>query len=282
MNRGARKAPIFLGEEDNRAFLGLVGETVERFEWELHAYSLMPNHFHLLVRSREGTLSAGMKHLLGTYTQRLNRRQGWDGPLFRGRFKSQLVAGERHLIVLVAYIHLNPVVADLAKRADEECWTSYRAYMQKEPGPAWLTTSFFTRHFGGREQLHAFVEAHRLGRLEYPEELDRETGLFSDDPGEPGKSGEAGPAHSIEKTLERIGELTGADASELRRRERGPGANPARRFAMWALSRRCGITHREIADALDVSPCQVGRVLSGLRRQPARDPIKGWMQRWGV
>ncbi len=178
MNRGARKAPMFQARQDCQGFLDLVGETVVKFDWELHAYSLMPNHFHVLMRSRLGNLSKGMQHLLATYTQWLNRQHDWDGPVFRGRFRSQPIKNEQHLRVLIAYIHLNPVVANLVKRVDDEAWTSYRAYMQKEPGPEWLTTSFFTRLFGGTKRLHAFVQSYRLWRLEYPEEFEPETGLF--------------------------------------------------------------------------------------------------------
>lgn len=285
MNRGARKAPIFLIQADCQGFLERLGETVERFEWELHAYSLMPNHFHALVRSRTGNLSAGMQRMLGSYTRWLNKRHGWDGPVFRGRFRSQLVEREEHLRVLVAYIHLNPVTASLIRRVDDEGWTSYRAYMGKEPGPDWLTTSFFLGLLGGKERLHAFVESYRLGRSEYPEEFEPETGLFrrtADEGGqeEEEKKGECRRSLPVEEILERIQELTGADRPGLRRREMGSGANPARRFAIWALARRAGITHREIAGVLDVPFYQVGRVLGSLRKRGAREPVKGWMESW--
>ena len=178
MNRGARKAPVFKLREDCQGFLDLVEETTERFELELHAYSLMPNHFHALIRSRKGHLSKGMQHLLARYTKWLNNRHAWDGPIFRGRYRSQLVTNPVYLRVLIAYIHLNPVSAHLTSRVDDECWTSYRAYMNMEPSPRWLTTSYFTEIFGGREELHAFVESYRKGRLEYPAEFEQATGMF--------------------------------------------------------------------------------------------------------
>jgi REP element-mobilizing transposase RayT len=178
MNRGAKKAPIFMIREDCQGFLDLMEQTIEKFKWELHAYSLMPNHFHVLIRTSTGNLSKGMQHLLGRYTRWLNRRHGWDGPVFRGRFRSQLVRNPVHLRVLIAYIHLNPVSAHLTKRVDDECWTSYRAYMNKEHRPGWLTTSYFTKVLGGRKKLHEFVESYHHGRLEYPLELEQATGLF--------------------------------------------------------------------------------------------------------
>ena len=85
-------------------FLDRTGEVVDRYGLEVHAYALMPNHFHLLVRSVQGNLSRCMQKLLGPYTQELNQRHGWDGPVFRGRFRNQVVSHSEHLQVLVPYI----------------------------------------------------------------------------------------------------------------------------------------------------------------------------------
>ena len=111
MHRGARRAPIFVRDADCVLLLDTLGDVVDRFGLEVHAYSLMPNHYHLLVCTPAGNLSRAMRHLNGVYTQRLNRLHDWDGPVFRGRFKSQLVTEEAYRRELVAYIHLNPVRA---------------------------------------------------------------------------------------------------------------------------------------------------------------------------
>jgi putative transposase len=60
-------------------------------------FGATPNHYHLLVRTPLGNLSRCMRHVNATYTQRVNRRHGWDGPVFRGRFHSQLIEDERYL-----------------------------------------------------------------------------------------------------------------------------------------------------------------------------------------
>ena len=113
MNRGARREPAFTDADHCIVFLDLLGEVVRRFELEVHAYALMPNHFHLLVRSVRGNLSRCMQQLLGRYTQALNLKHGWAGPVFRGRFKNQVVSESEHLQIVVPYIHLNPVQAGL-------------------------------------------------------------------------------------------------------------------------------------------------------------------------
>lgn len=102
--------------DDCSGFLEIVGEMVDRFGLEVHAYSLMPNHYHLLVRSVAGNLSRGMQHLDGTYTLWLHKRHQWDGPAFRGRFRSQLVEDEEHLRLLVAYPDVAEATSGFARR----------------------------------------------------------------------------------------------------------------------------------------------------------------------
>ena len=103
MNRGARREPTFRDPDHCGLFLEHLGRVVKRFGLEIHAYVLMPNHFHLLVRSVRGNISESMKQLLGPYSQALNQKHGWDGPVFRGRFKNQLVSESEHLRVVIPY-----------------------------------------------------------------------------------------------------------------------------------------------------------------------------------
>jgi REP element-mobilizing transposase RayT len=294
MQRGARRAPIFKLGDDCTGFLEIVREMLDRFGLEVHAYSLMPNHYHLLIRSVGGNLSPGMQYLNGTYTLWLNGRHRWDGPVFRGRFRSQLVEGEEHLRVLIAYIHLNPLRALLVRRLLDEAWTSYRAYVGKEPVPEWLSTKLFLDLLGGPKKLHDFVLSVHRGAMEYPEDFNPETGLFrkkgleekSDAPKrkEEKQKGEAVSGcrrqRLAEEVLADICELTGAMVEELKVRQMGPGANPARRFAVWALNRSAAISQRGIGELLKVPHHQVTRLLGRIRKGGASEPVAGWMNAW--
>jgi putative transposase len=296
MHRGARRAPIFLDREDNLAFLETLGEVVERSGLEVHAFSLMPNHYHLLLRSPQANLSEGMRYLNGTYTLWLNARHSWDGPVFRGRFRSQLVVDEAYLRYLLAYIHLNPVEAYLVKRLTDEAWTSHRAYLGKDTHHSWLTTGFFLEFFDGPEGVHEFVQSVRRGEVEYPPDFDIDTGLFKkkaieSDPAEPRprrkRGGQAAPVikgwhrlRSAETVLSEVLALTGVTEVDLRNSARGPGANPARRFAVWALNRSSMLNQREIAARLAVSFKQVVSLLARMRKQPPDEPVRSWIRDW--
>ncbi len=289
MNRGARRNRIFFSDEDCIKFLAIVGEAVFRYRLELHAYSLMPNHYHLLVRSLEGNLSRCMRYINGSYTQWLNKKKNWDGPVFRGRFRSQLVEDEEYLRYLLAYIHLNPIEARLVIRLDSECWTSHRAYLGKESVPPWLSVETFLHLFSGATKLHAFVKSVRQKVIIYPEDFNPETGLygkkaivnrvemFNQPPQYDSPETTYMPADEV---LQKVCRITGANREEIMEAKKGPGANPARRFAIWALVRGAGMLHRDVAKFLDLPPYQVPKVMSQLQRKGAPPPLGKWLKTW--
>jgi REP element-mobilizing transposase RayT len=284
MHRGARREPIFRREDHCLLFLGSLDEAVEHHGLEVHAYSLMPNHYHLLVRTPHGNLSRCMRHVNATYTQRVNLRHGWDGPLFRGRFRSQLLEDDRYLDDVFAYIHLNPFEAGLATRLDDPCWTSLRAYLGKERAPRWLQTAFFTERFGGRDGIAEAIRTRRKHRDGWPADLDLETGWIRTPEGadraraRPARSARTAPGarRSIGEVLKEVAQVAGCTIADVKAREMGPGANPARRLAVWALSRAQVYSHREIATALGMSEGQVAKVLWRLRRQSS-PALAAWM-----
>src|SRR6266403_64785 len=117
MNRGDRSDPIFEDDQDRHRLLEALGQACEKTGWQVHAYCLMSNHFHLVIETPQPNLVAGMKWLLGTYTSRYNRRHKEFGHLFSGRYKALVVdgSGNGYLGTVGAYVHLNPARAKLLK-----------------------------------------------------------------------------------------------------------------------------------------------------------------------
>ena len=171
MNRGAGKKEIFHTPKDYELFLNLLNEIHNRYRIEIHAYCLMPNHYHLLVHTPLANLSRAIKYLNGLYTQRHNKLLKTDGPLFRGRFKSIIVDADNYLLVLSRYIHLNPVVAQIVGKAEQYEWSSYVAFLNPNLAPPWLTTNFTLNKFGADMQKHKY-------RAFVAEGIDREIDSF--------------------------------------------------------------------------------------------------------
>ena len=145
MARGDGVKMIFETDDDRLVFLKRLGETCSSCRWRVHAWVLMGNHFHLLLETPQPNLVAGMKWLLGVFSQGWNRARGRRGHVFQGRYKSVPVNGsdaDSHYFRIVAdYIHLNPARAGLAGGKSGQLsgyrWSSLSCYA-KGKGPPWL------------------------------------------------------------------------------------------------------------------------------------------------
>jgi len=117
MNRGDHREDIFKDDKDRHRFLCTLGEACVKTDWQIHAFCLMRNHFHLVIETPRANLVEGMKWLLGVYTQRFNLRHRLCGHLFAGRYKALIVdgSGNGYLKTVCDYVHLNPVRAKLLK-----------------------------------------------------------------------------------------------------------------------------------------------------------------------
>jgi REP element-mobilizing transposase RayT len=111
INRGNYKSPIFETQGGKNSFVKTLFEACDKFSWELSAFCLMSNHYHLCLGTPLGNLSVGMRWLQATFAVRFNKYRKEHGHLFQGRFKSLVVEPGQHWLDLVDYIHLNPVRA---------------------------------------------------------------------------------------------------------------------------------------------------------------------------
>jgi putative transposase len=202
MNRGHRRGALYLDEADRRRFLAALAEWPERSGLEVHAFVLMDNHYHLLVRTTQANLSHAIRWLNVTYAVKFNWAHRTHGTVFEGRFKAVLIQEQGKAVEVARYLHLNPVrigglglskqdqrrarVAgcenpgeELVKRRLEVLrkhrWSSWPVYVGAEANPGWLETGVIGRGCGGRSRaerraaLQAYTEAPiRQGVLESP------------------------------------------------------------------------------------------------------------------
>ena len=172
MARGNRRDRIFLDEDDRRCFLKTIGEACGMTGWRIHAWVLLDNHYHLLIRTPEANLVVGMKWVQNAYTRRFNTRHRQWGRLFGDRYKSVLVEGEAYYYqTLVDYIHLNPVRAGKVRPFAGQSildypWSSVAGGYALAPGKraAWLAASEGLKEFGCADTT--------AGRRRFVERLD--------------------------------------------------------------------------------------------------------------
>lgn len=122
-SRGVNRNDIYLDDEDRRNFISRLVRIAGRWRWKCLAYTLMTNHYHLLVDSTITDLSRGMRSLNGDYAREFNVRHGRIGHLFQGRYEIRVLRDDEHLENACAYIWNNPVAVDLAETIDAWPWS---------------------------------------------------------------------------------------------------------------------------------------------------------------
>ena len=153
-NRGNNKEKIFFDEQDYRAFLFRLGlclgfsenelnkekltsmpyfririTAMERKNFKLHAFCLMPNHFHLLIKQTGGiSISKLISKLCTSYSKFINKKYKRIGHVFQDCFKTTQIENNTQLMWTSAYIHMNPVKDKIVKHPAEYIWSSYNDY----------------------------------------------------------------------------------------------------------------------------------------------------------
>jgi REP element-mobilizing transposase RayT len=219
MSRANGKGKIFETDVDRQDFIKTLAEACAKAGFEIHAYCLMGNHFHLVVETPNGNLVAGMRWLLSAYTLRFNPRHKRFGHIFSGRYKALVVdgSGNGYLKTVCDYVHLNPVRAKLLKpgqRLLEYPWSSFGYYLAApRHRPAWLRVDRLLGEHGigqdavaGRREFEERMEARRTGESDPAEWQAIRRGWC------------LGPAEFKTELLERLaGKLGEYHAGELKR-----------------------------------------------------------------
>ena len=183
MSRGDRREKIFLDDVDRQDFIKTLAEARQKTGWQVHAYCLMPNHYHLVLETPEPNLVAGMAWLQSTYTIRLNHRHKLFGHVLSGRYKAQLVegSGTGYLRTACDYAHLNPVRARMLQPEERLLsypWSSFGAYLAApEHRPGWVRVDRLLGEHGiqedtpaGRQRFEQWMERRRAEETD-PEAL---------------------------------------------------------------------------------------------------------------
>jgi REP element-mobilizing transposase RayT len=179
MSRGNRREDIFLNDVDRQDFIKTLAEACKKTGWQVHAYCLMGNHYHVVLETPEANLVAGMAWLQSTYTIRLNHRNKLFGHVFSGRYKAQVVegSGNGYLRTACDYVHLNPVRAGLLGTGEQLTaypWSSLIWYAAAPAyRPSWIRVDRLLGEHGlGVDSVRARQEFQRRMEKRGQEETD--------------------------------------------------------------------------------------------------------------
>ncbi len=163
--RGIERRKIFLDDADRDRFVERLSVVIDETQTACFAWALIPNHFHLLLRTGNEGVSRVMQRLLTGYAVTFNRRHRRQGHLFQNRYKSILCQEDTYLLELVRYIHLNPLRAGIVKSLSElekYPYCGYRSFFKTGERP-WQNTGYVLKQFGptlstSRRRLREFME----------------------------------------------------------------------------------------------------------------------------
>jgi REP element-mobilizing transposase RayT len=274
--RGNGRGQIFFDGQDAERFRSQLADGLKTYDVVLYAYAIMPNHYHLLVRTRQANLGRFMQRLNTSYALYSRYKHRKPGHRLEGRYKAKLVQGDDYLVTLTRYIHLNPVKVRAARKLgssdrrallEREGWSSYRGYV--EEGRQEETVCYdVLKQFGegdreARRRYRGYVLAcmdeddealkrslmrsgHGIGDEAYVAALERE--LRERQRGEDQDRDVAYPREQV--GLERIERVVanacGVAVEALREPGRRAGAVRAKTLAMEVACRLSGLTQREI------------------------------------
>ena len=150
MARGIEGTNIFRADKDRHDFLDRLAAQCEPKALKVYAWTLIPNHFHLLVRTGNRPLFASMRQILTGYVVRFNRRHLRQGHLFQNRYKSIVCEDDPYLLELTRYIHLNPLRAGIVRTVrglERYPWSGHSAIVGRVKR-GWQDTGEILRYFG--------------------------------------------------------------------------------------------------------------------------------------
>ncbi|MEM9894997.1 MAG: transposase [Bacteroidota bacterium] len=124
-------------------------------------YCLMPTHFHLFIRVKEDQVDTqvieAFRSFFISYAKAINKAYNRTGSLFQHKFKKKVIDDDAYYSAIVAYIHLNPVKAGLAKKPKEWKFSSYETILSDKPTQ--ILREEVLSWFGGREEFERFHES---------------------------------------------------------------------------------------------------------------------------
>jgi putative transposase len=161
-SRGNRQSDLFHDEEDRGRFLRFLSQARDEFPFQLHAYCLMTNHYHLLLQTIEDSLANTMQYFKSHYAIWFNRKYKHTGHLHQGRYHSIPVETDAYFTTVARYIHLNPVRAGMVARPEDYRWSNYERLIHGKADPL-VDSRFLLDYFGRdvaiqRQKYRLFVE----------------------------------------------------------------------------------------------------------------------------
>jgi len=295
-NRVSRGEHVFRDEDEADRLEALLASTKKRDDFQIFAWCVMSNHYHLAVRMGEVALSRSFRTVHHRFSQSYNGRHKVFGPFWQGRYRSKMVEDDVYLRQLIAYIHLNPVSAGIVKGAAKYRWCGHREVLGEAVGRRLVDVDETLLAFdpkrrramaGYRSAMSTGLEedwwGEGPGRLPWwrvgrpPKSADGEEIIPDETRPRIGMDGLGNvtlrPRLALEDFLERGAEAVGISLADLRSRKRRAPIVEAREILAWLGVELHGFTVRETAKGLEKYVETTSRLVSRAAARRVEDQV---------
>ncbi|MBI5049029.1 MAG: transposase [Deltaproteobacteria bacterium] len=273
ITRGNQQQKTFKERDDFQKYMEILSSYKQKYNFLVYAHILMSNHVHLLIETVQTPLSKILQGINQSYTMYFNRKYKTSGHLFQGRYKAILCDRDEYLLVLIKYIHHNPVRAKMVERPDEYEWSSYRHYVQRQEQAGIVDTEHVLRMFSedkttARKLFRAYIseragmtgdEIYRtvdqriLGDEEFIEKVkEKSNGNIN--------SGKRPWQYSLNTIMGVIEIAYGVSLKEIRSPSKDRALTKAK-TVLSLVAREYGYKNKEIADFIQKDPVVITRHL---------------------
>lgn len=264
---------IFRDDADRWFFIRRLGSLLQETGTPAYSFALIPNHFHLLLRRDETSVSKVMLRLLTSYALYFNKRHQREGHLFQNRYKATVCQESTYFLELVRYINLNPLNAGAVKSLEELSRFRFasHSYILGRRQCEWFQEDLLLSHFGkkkgaARAAYNDFISAgHAAGHAaacaamaeKAIDEGDLIEGLGKPCPEDKYRE----PQPTFEDLLEEVSRDFQVPKARITGRTKIRGVVEARRVLAYRLSSEAGMTGCDIARILSLSRSTISKMI---------------------
>lgn len=233
--QGLNKEYIFEQNRYKEKYLKILNKTKEKYNIEIIAYCIMSNHAHILIYTEDvKELSNFMKNTDEDYARYYNYEEKRVGYVFKGRFLSEPIADYKYLLNCIAYIHKNPVKANMVEKCTDYLYSSYNEFFKNEK---FLTEDLCEIIFGCKKiDREKFEEIHFLNKYYFMENVD-----ITDE--------------NMKEIIEDYEKIYGQKWSEIMRNKQN------KRDIALNIKERINISNRELAKYLEMNRSTINNII---------------------
>ena len=158
INKGVANRKIFYEDSDYKKFLEITCTSAKLYDFVLHSYSLLYDHYHLLVETKEKNISLAIRYINSNYAIYFNKKYNRVGHLWQGRYHSWYILNKSYLDMLILHIEQHPLKYNLCKKLEDYKYSSYRSFLGIDNPIECLKHSYMFEKYQKIDEVESFFD----------------------------------------------------------------------------------------------------------------------------